>query len=40
MSNYPLRRWQRAEVDLGDVVLSNQVQFSLVMRAPMEEILP
>jgi aryl-alcohol dehydrogenase-like predicted oxidoreductase len=40
VSNYPLRRWQRAEVDLGGVVLSNQVQFSLVSRAPAEEMLP
>ena len=40
VSNYPLRRWQRAEVDLGGVVLSNQVQFSLVSRGPMAEMLP
>jgi aryl-alcohol dehydrogenase-like predicted oxidoreductase len=40
VSNYPLRRWQRAEVDLGGVVLSNQVQFSLVHRDPMAELLP
>jgi aryl-alcohol dehydrogenase-like predicted oxidoreductase len=40
VSNYPLRRWQRAEVDLGGVVLSNQVQFSLVSRDPMAEMLP
>jgi aryl-alcohol dehydrogenase-like predicted oxidoreductase len=40
VSNYPLRRWQRAEVDLGGVVLSNQVQFSLVSRAPAEEMQP
>ncbi len=40
VSNYQLRRWQRAEVDFGGVVLSNQVQFSLVSRAPMEEMLP
>lgn len=40
VSNYPLRRWQRSEVDLGGVVLSNQVQFSLVSRDPMTEMLP
>lgn len=39
VSNYPLRRWQRAEVDLGGVVLSNQVQFSLVHRDPMADML-
>ena len=36
----PARRWQRAEVDLGAPVLSNQVQFSLVSRGPMAELLP
>jgi aryl-alcohol dehydrogenase-like predicted oxidoreductase len=40
VSNYPLRRWMRAEVDLGGVVLSNQVQFSLVHREPLAELLP
>jgi aryl-alcohol dehydrogenase-like predicted oxidoreductase len=40
VSNYPLRRWQRSEVELGGRVLSNQVQFSLVSRAPLAEMLP
>ena len=40
VSNYPLRRWQRSEVDLGGVVLTNQVQFSLVSRGPMTDTLP
>ncbi|MDN5749974.1 MAG: aldo/keto reductase [Pseudonocardia sp.] len=50
MSNYPLRRWQRAEASLagastgtagaGGRVLSNQVQFSLVSRGPLAEMLP
>jgi aryl-alcohol dehydrogenase-like predicted oxidoreductase len=40
VSNYPLRRWQRSEVDLGGVVLTNQVQFSLVSRGPMADTLP
>jgi aryl-alcohol dehydrogenase-like predicted oxidoreductase len=40
VSNYPLRRWQRSEVDLGGVVLTNQVQFSLVSRDPMTDTLP
>jgi aryl-alcohol dehydrogenase-like predicted oxidoreductase len=40
VSNYALRRWQRSEVELGGRVLANQVQFSLVHRAPMAEMLP
>ena len=30
VSNYPLRRWQRSEVELGGRVLCNQVHFNLV----------
>lgn len=51
VSNYPLRRWQRAEPALagagtgagaerGGRILSNQVQFSLVAREPLAEMLP
>ncbi len=40
VSNYRLERWQRAEVALGAPVLSNQVQFSLVARGPMGDLLP
>ncbi|MFC4950220.1 aldo/keto reductase [Pseudonocardia sp. GCM10023141] len=50
VSNYSLRRWQRAEVAfVGEGqqayterarILSNQVQFSLVSRAPLAEMLP
>jgi aryl-alcohol dehydrogenase-like predicted oxidoreductase len=40
VSNYSLRRWQRSEVELGGRVLSNQVQFSLVSRAPLADMLP
>ena len=41
VSNYPLKRWQRAEGAMGGKrILSNQVQFSLVSRAPMAELLP
>jgi aryl-alcohol dehydrogenase-like predicted oxidoreductase len=40
VSNYGLQRWQRAEVALGGRVLSNQVQFSLIARGPMTELLP
>ncbi|MHA6795194.1 aldo/keto reductase [Pseudonocardia bannensis] len=40
VSNYPLQRWQRSEVAYGSRVLSNQVQFSLVSRAPLREMLP
>jgi aryl-alcohol dehydrogenase-like predicted oxidoreductase len=34
VSNYNLRRWRAAEQALGSRVLSNQVQYSLVTRAP------
>ena len=40
VSNYRLSRWQRAEAALGAPVLSNQVQFSLVARGPMADLLP
>ena len=40
VSNYSLARWQRAEVAYGSRVLSNQVQFSLVARGPLAEMLP
>jgi aryl-alcohol dehydrogenase-like predicted oxidoreductase len=40
VSNYGLERWQRAEVALGSRILSNQVQFSLVSRAPLAQMLP
>jgi aryl-alcohol dehydrogenase-like predicted oxidoreductase len=52
VSNYSLTRWQRAEASLAGAsthpagargaqrILSNQVQFSLVSRAPMAEMLP
>jgi aryl-alcohol dehydrogenase-like predicted oxidoreductase len=39
VSNYALKRWQRSEIPLGGPVLSNQVQFSLVSRRPMDEML-
>lgn len=40
VSNYPLRRWSLAEASLGRRVLSNQVKFSLVERAPLREMIP
>ena len=40
VSNYSLARWKRAEGALGGRVLSNQVQFSLVSRGPLAEMLP
>ena len=40
VSNYGLRRWQQSEAALGSPVLSNQVQFSLVARGPMGDLLP
>ena len=40
VSNYPLDRWRTAERALGTRVLSNQVSYSLVDRAPERDLLP
>ena len=40
VSNYSLRQWQEAEDALGAPVLSNQVLFSLVHRAPVKDLVP
>src|SRR6516162_2320822 len=40
VSNYSLDRWRAAEAALGGRVLSNQVQYSLVTRAPERDLLP
>ena len=40
MSNHSLDRWQAAERALGQRVLSNQVQYSLAVRAPERDLLP
>ncbi|MEI8081749.1 MAG: aldo/keto reductase [Actinomycetes bacterium] len=40
VSNYSLNRWQAAQHALGRRVLSNQVRYSLVDRAPEAELLP
>src|SRR5580704_7752826 len=40
VSNYSLRRWRAAESALGTRVLSNQVRYSLVNRAPEDDLLP
>jgi aryl-alcohol dehydrogenase-like predicted oxidoreductase len=40
VSNYSLPRWRVAESALGGRVLSNQVSYSLVARAPERELLP
>jgi aryl-alcohol dehydrogenase-like predicted oxidoreductase len=40
VSNFGLQAWQAAERALGGPVLSNQVQFSLINRAPETELLP
>jgi aryl-alcohol dehydrogenase-like predicted oxidoreductase len=40
VSNHGLAAWQAAERALGGPVLSNQVQFSLINRAPESELLP
>jgi len=40
VSNYSLPRWRAAEKALGSRVLSNQVSYSLVARAPERDLLP
>jgi aryl-alcohol dehydrogenase-like predicted oxidoreductase len=40
VSNYPLSRWLAAERALGSPVLSNQVNFSLVDRRPLADLVP
>jgi aryl-alcohol dehydrogenase-like predicted oxidoreductase len=40
VSNYSLDRWRAAERALGGRVLSNQVCYSLVVRAPERDLLP
>jgi aryl-alcohol dehydrogenase-like predicted oxidoreductase len=40
VSNFSLSQWQDAERALGGPVLSNQVQFSLVQRAPDRDLVP
>jgi aryl-alcohol dehydrogenase-like predicted oxidoreductase len=40
VSNYSLDRWRAAERALGQRVLSNQVQYSLVARSPERDLLP
>jgi aryl-alcohol dehydrogenase-like predicted oxidoreductase len=40
VSNYSLQRWRAAENALGSPVLSNQVRYSLVDRAPEQDLLP
>jgi aryl-alcohol dehydrogenase-like predicted oxidoreductase len=40
VSNYSLRRWQAAEKALGARVLSNQVRYNLVDRAPERDLVP
>jgi aryl-alcohol dehydrogenase-like predicted oxidoreductase len=40
VSNHNLAQWQAAERALGGPVLSNQVRFSLIARAPEHELLP
>ena len=40
VSNYSLDRWRAAEAALGGRVLSNQVSYSLVARAPERELIP
>jgi aryl-alcohol dehydrogenase-like predicted oxidoreductase len=40
VSNYSLDRWRAAEAALGGPVLSNQVSYNLVDRAPERDLLP
>ncbi len=40
VSNYSLPRWRQAEDALGSRVLSNQVRYNLVARAPEQDLLP
>ena len=40
VSNYSLDRWRAAEAALGTRVVSNQVRYSLVARAPERELIP
>jgi aryl-alcohol dehydrogenase-like predicted oxidoreductase len=40
VSNYSLPRWRAAEVALGSRVMSNQVRYSLIDRAPERNLLP
>lgn len=40
VSNHSLNAWQACEAALGGPVLSNQVQFSLVNRAPERDLVP
>lgn len=40
VSNYSLPRWRTAEEALGSLVLSNQVNYSLVVRSPERDLLP
>jgi aryl-alcohol dehydrogenase-like predicted oxidoreductase len=40
VSNYPAWRWRAAERSLGGRILSNQVAYSLVDRAPESDLLP
>lgn len=40
VSNHSLTQWQHAERALGTPILSNQVQFNLVRRAPLRKLVP
>ncbi len=40
VSNYPVARWRAAEDALGGRILTNQVQYSLLDRAPERSLLP
>ena len=40
VSNYSLQRWRKADAALGRPVVSNQVEFSLAVPQPLEDLVP
>jgi aryl-alcohol dehydrogenase-like predicted oxidoreductase len=40
VSNFDLARWRRADAGLGSAVISNQVCYNLVQRAPENDLIP
>ena len=40
VSNYPLKLWQKSEDALGRPVIANQVEFHLLDRSPLQDLVP
>ncbi|HEX4219834.1 MAG TPA: aldo/keto reductase [Acidimicrobiales bacterium] len=40
VSNYSLERWRKADAALGSAVVSNQVNFSLAVPGPLQDLVP